>query len=134
MKCEQCQKNDATVVLSDKGQQQQLCSSCYNDLVSDEIGVSLEPQIERFSVKDYNGEIREFKIDQHLHPNGIYMEAAELIEIGYKFAVHGELDCNQTKLFNQLMEKVKRGVATSYVNEEIMPNKVADQGSIGWLS
>nr|WP_154676062.1 hypothetical protein [Bacillus dakarensis] len=38
---------------------------------------------------------RTFYVERPLDTEGIFLEAAENIEFGYKFAVHGELNCNQ---------------------------------------
>ena len=53
---------------------------------------------------------------------GIYLEASENIEFGYKFAVHGELDCNQIELLNKLIEKTRRGISEKHVETKVFPN------------
>ncbi|TMU83432.1 hypothetical protein FGG79_19685 [Bacillus sp. BHET2] len=54
-------------------------------------------------VYDYNGTRRNFMLQQRLYPNGIFLQAAEDLEYGYQFAVHGELECDQTELLEKLM-------------------------------
>ena len=50
------------------------------------------------------------------------MEATENIEYGYEFAVHGELECNQTELYERLVDKVKRGVSKRFIKVGEFPN------------
>jgi hypothetical protein len=56
------------------------------------------------------------------HPMGIYLEAAENIEFGYKFAVHGELNTNQLELLNELIEKTRKGLGEQHVKSGVFPN------------
>lgn len=66
-------------------------------MVSEEIGVMLETVPEEIVVNDFSGIRRNFTVQQRLYPNGIFLEATEDLEYGYMFAVHGELECNQTE-------------------------------------
>jgi hypothetical protein len=90
--------------------------------MAEELEVELDPQIETFSLKDYQGISRTFHVERRLHPIGIYLEASENIEFGYKFAVHGELDSNQMELLNKLIEKTRRGLAKQQVETRVFPN------------
>src|SRR5206468_1755534 len=49
-------------------------------------------------------------------------EALESIEFGYKFAVHGELGCDQQELLNKLMDKTRKGIAKQQVETGVFPN------------
>lgn len=120
-KCERCQDREATIILKEDWQER-LCDRCFNDMVSDEIGVRLEIMPEEIAVNDYYGTRRNFTIQQRLYPNGIFLEAAEDIEYGYQFAVHGELECNQKELFQKLVDKVKRGVSKRFTKVGEFPN------------
>lgn len=120
-KCERCQDREATIILTEDGQEQ-ICVICFNELVSEEIGVMLEPMPEEIVVNDYSGTRRIFTVQQQLYPNGIFLMAAEDIEYGYQFAVHGELECNQTELFQKLVDKVNRCVSKRYTKAGEFPN------------
>lgn len=66
------------------------------------------------------------------------MEAGENIEFGYQFTDHGELDSNQSKLFQRLVEKVQQGVATTHITTNVFPNgqlfeSIADDKVVGRL-
>ncbi|MCM3586987.1 hypothetical protein M3182_14710 [Mesobacillus maritimus] len=99
-----------------------LCTHCYNDLMAEELEIDLEPLPETFSMKDYKGVNRTFCVDRRIHPNGIFLEAEENIEFGYKFAVHGELDSNQQELLNKLIEKARKGTGEQQVETRVFPS------------
>ncbi|WP_404459777.1 hypothetical protein [Sutcliffiella horikoshii] len=86
------------------------------------MGINLDDMPEKFSVYDHSGTRRNFTNQQRLYPNGIFLEAVEDVEFGFQFAVHDELDCNQTALFQQLVDKVKSGVSRKYIKQGVFPN------------
>lgn len=90
--------------------------------------VKLNPLIEAFSVKDVDGNSRIFDIKQRLDSLGIFLEAEETVDYGYRFAVHGELDCDQKELLNRLIDKVKHGVKTSNLKHSHIPNGQQTEG------
>ncbi|MBU9711688.1 DUF7713 domain-containing protein [Evansella tamaricis] len=119
--CERCRRNEVKVVISNEEESHRYCVRCYNKEMEDVLELKLEAHPEFFIVPDSRGVRREFRINQHLHPMGISMEAEESIEYGYKFSVQGELDCNQAELFQQLVDKVKRGLAKTYIKNSVSP-------------
>ncbi len=120
-KCDRCGNREATIILTDVWQER-LCDRCFNEVVSDEIGVMLETMPEELEVTDHSGTRRIFTVQQRLHPDGLFLEATENIEYGYEFAVHGELECNQTELYERLVDKVKRGVSKRFTKVGVFPN------------
>ena len=62
------------------------CMDCHNELMEEELEVDLDQLAETFSLKDSQGVSRTFYVERRLGPNGIYLEAAENIEFGCKFA------------------------------------------------
>lgn len=121
--CVRCGKREGQIVMkSDSPFTEHMCFHCHNELMSEEINANLESQPESISIQDSQGISRHFKIVQRLLPMGIFIEAEETIECGYKFVVHGELDCDQSKLFQKLIEKIKQGVAVKHVKTESFPN------------
>ncbi|WP_156418737.1 DUF7713 domain-containing protein [Lentibacillus amyloliquefaciens] len=96
-------------------------------MVSTELGVDLEEQPESIVLKDPKGITRYFKVEQKLFHMGIRLQAEEAIEYGYQFAIHGELDCDQKQLFQELADKVKDGLARQYIEQGIFPNDQAYQ-------
>lgn len=73
-------------------------------------------------MKDYQDISRTFSVERRLYPTGLYIEAAEQIEFGYKFAVHGELDSNQQELLMKLMDKVRKGIGKQHIEAKAFPN------------
>ena len=120
-KCDRCGNRKATIILTDVWQER-LCDCCFNDVVADEVGVRLEPIPEDLEVTDHSGTSRMFTVQQRLHPDGLFLEATENIEYGYEFAVHGELECNQTELYERLVDKVKHGVSKRFTKVGVFPN------------
>jgi len=129
-KCDRCQDREATVIVTDDWQER-LCLSCFNEMVSEEIGVQLESMPEEIVVNDYSGTRRNFMVQQRLYPTGITLEAVEDIEYGYQFAVHGEIDCNQKELFQNLIEKVKCGVCQRFTEVGKFPSGQTYHSIIG---
>ncbi|WP_099354724.1 DUF7713 domain-containing protein [Fredinandcohnia onubensis] len=117
-RCEHCESNKVKIIFGSM----YLCNDCYNELMVEDLEVELEPLIESFSLKDYQGTSRTFSVERRLYPTGIFLEASENIEYGYKFAVHGELNCNQQELLNKLIAKARRGTSTQQVKNGVFPN------------
>ncbi|MCQ6282690.1 hypothetical protein [Bacillus sp. EB600] len=121
-KCEHCESNEAKVHFKIEATSMHLCTNCYNALMSEELEVDLVRLVDNFSLKDYQGISRTFHVERRLHPMGIFLEASENIEFGYKFAVHGELNCNQPELQSKLIEKVRKGIGEQQVETKAFPN------------
>lgn len=128
--CDRCHDREATIIVTGDGQER-LCVSCFNDMVSEEIGIQLEGMPEEVVVNDYTGTRRSFVIQQRLYPNGIFLQAVEDIEYGYQFAVHGEINCNQKELFQKLVEKVKHGVSKRFTEVGKFPSGQTYHSIIG---
>lgn len=109
------------MIISDESQER-LCFNCFNDMISEEVGVELDTVPDEIAVADYSGTKRTFIVQQRIYPNGIFIDAAEELDYGYQFAVHGELDCNQAELFQKLVGKVKRGISKRFTEPGMFPN------------
>lgn len=73
-------------------------------------------------ILDYQGVSRTFNVERRIYPNGIFLEASENIEFGYKFAVHGELNYNQQELLKKLIGKARKGTREQQVEANVFPN------------
>jgi hypothetical protein len=91
-------------------------------MVSEEVEVMLDAVPEEIAVYDSSGARRYLSVEQRLLPNGKFLRASEDKEYGYEFAVHGELGCNQTELFQKLADKVKHGVSKRFTEVGELPN------------
>lgn len=116
MMCETCKSQKAKVVFTHEDEQKGFCIDCYNNRLSKKLNIKLQSHSKDVSIPNYAGVSREFTITQRLDPVGIFMEATEKKEYGYKFAVHGELSCDQSDLFQQLLDKVKQGITRPLKN------------------
>ncbi|WP_139187732.1 DUF7686 domain-containing protein, partial [Bacillus tuaregi] len=121
-KCEHCGSNEVKVHLNGEDGSQLFCMECYNKFMAEELEIDLEPLIESFSLRDFQGNLRTFIVERRIDPIGIFLEAVENIEFGYKFAVHGELDSNQTDLLHKLMAKTRKGVEKQQIKTGVFPN------------
>jgi hypothetical protein len=124
-KCERCGSKEAKVNFNMLESSMNLCTNCYNKLMSEKLEVDLEPVIETFSLKDYQGISRTFFVERRIFPMGICLEATENVEFGYKFAVHGELNSNQSELLNKLIEKARKGIGEQQVESKVFSNDIA---------
>lgn len=120
--CEHCETTEAKVRLTMETTTLHLCSNCYNELMAEELEVELEQLIESFSLKDYQGISRNFNVERRINPMGLYLEATENTQFGYKFAVLDELYCNQQELLFKLIEKTRKGIGEHHVEAKVFPN------------
>ncbi|MCM3763916.1 hypothetical protein [Neobacillus niacini] len=120
--CERCELSEAKIRLHMESDSMHLCNDCYNELMAEDLDVTLQPLLETFSIKDYQGISRTFLVERRPDPMGIFLEASETIEFGYKFAVHGELDCDQQALLNKLIDKAQIGIGKQQVKSGVFPN------------
>jgi predicted ribosome-associated RNA-binding protein Tma20 len=121
-KCEHCGSYDARVSLAMEEKSMKLCLTCYNEIMSEELEVDVEPLVDSFSLKDYEGVSHTFNVERRIVPTGIFIEAVENIEFGYKFAVDGDLYCNQQELLNKLIEKARKGIREKQVETNFFPS------------
>jgi len=121
-KCEQCGTNEVKVHLNRELDSIYLCIDCYNMIMGEELEVDLEPLIDSFSAKDFQGKSRTFFVERRIAPEGICLEATENLEFGYKFAVHGELLSNQIELLNKLIAKTRKGISVQQIESDVFPN------------
>lgn len=120
--CERCKTNETKVRLEMETNYLFLCMNCYNALVAEDFDVDLEQLIESFSLKDYQGISRTFYVERRLFLMGMCLEATENTELGYKFAVLGEIYCDQQALLNKLIQKTQKGIRKQHVKKGIFPN------------
>ena len=123
-KCDHCASKQATIHFNSIGfgQEEVLCSNCFNEKLANELDVSLIDNPTLIIFKDKNQKSRHFYVEKMLFPTGISIEANENNAYGYRFAVHGKLDCDQNALFEQLFEKIQQGLSTTYVKQGEFPN------------
>lgn len=120
--CQTCHKVEDLIHLVDEGETLVYCGGCYNQWMSDELGVELKELAETLVLQDSSGEWRRFEVHRRLDPVGIFLEAREADEFGYQFAVHGELGVDQETLWQQLVDKITKGISNPYIERRTFPN------------
>ena len=118
MKCKDCRRDvlDYNVVrLTTDEEEVDLCSDCFNKRIENEYCIqTTKIGKTSLSLKDKNGNEHFFRINKLLTPTGYLLKAQEFIDDepkGYVFDVHGEIDCDQKKLEEELLRIVKKGLA-----------------------
>lgn len=121
IKCESCGINEAKIYLTGETSGN-MCKDCYNALMSKKLDVEVEQLIESFTIEDDEGTSRTFQVEMRIYPIGIYLEARENKDLGYLFAIHGELHENQRDLLKKLVEKVKNGIQEKQIETGTFQN------------
>lgn len=117
-KCDACQQQEVKINIASKHDTEALCVDCHNNRRVQETGVILENHPKALVVEDCEGGDRHFRIEQLFMHTGISLKAKEMNTYGYTFEVYGEPDCDQAGLFQQLIDKMKRGLSQKYLEEE----------------
>lgn len=99
-----------------------VCNHCFNAMMSERLGVKEERMIESFMMEDGEGNSRTFHVGMRIYPSGIFLEAKEDNDLGYEFAVHGELNENQQDLLKRLIGKVRKGICQKQVKTSAFPD------------
>jgi len=126
--CDVCKQRDARIRLTSEQEIKELCETCYNHLMELELAVNLDTIVQSFTAEDHEGHKRTFNVHRRLDPLGIFLKADENNTHGYRFAVHGELNCNQKELFNLLMDKVIQGINSPSLKLHRFPNGHHQEG------
>lgn len=119
-RCASCNKSEVKVLLVDRDETVRFCEKCYNEWMSDQLGLELKVEAEELVLQDEEGKWRKFGIHKHLSEEGLFLEAAEADEYGYQFAVHGELEEDQEILWKRLVDKVSEGISKRYIEEKAL--------------
>jgi hypothetical protein len=141
--CDSCGKDIAayeSVHLQDKQHPQLLCFRCFNRYAARRMGIDCpEPEIEDITLSDCRGHAHRFIIQNQLVPGGILIEAFEVkngCRGGYEFGVLGDFDDDQLKLFAELFERMRRGLARKHIEEGEFGRRISTgdtvRGRITW--
>lgn len=111
--CELCGREDAYIHFG----AEQICLFCYNEKMSEELGVQAESYPTGITIRDGKGQAHEFRLRKRLDPIGVIMEADEQGTGGYQFVADCELDGDQGALLLELIAKAERGMAEQYIEQ-----------------
>jgi len=91
-------------------------------MMATKLGIELPELSKTFIADDANGVKRIFEVERQITGTAILLTARERWELGYEFAVYGELDIDQHNLFKQLIEKTTRGLSETYLEKGKFPS------------
>lgn len=107
-----------------------LCGPCWNKFVSEKDGLDFETiELSPVTLRDCIGKSHEFHFFTHIVSTGLAINAYEIIEgerTGYEFSVLGAHDCSQSNLILDLYEKVKKGLAIKYLENNDLGRGIKD--------
>ncbi|MFC3210905.1 DUF7713 domain-containing protein [Planomicrobium okeanokoites] len=124
-KCQTCKKDESTIRYGEE----RFCLTCYNTLMTEELGVEATSYPKSLSIRDGLGEVHRYRLRKRLDPIGVIMEAEEQVEEGgYFFQLSGDIDCDQEKLLMKLLAKAEKGMAEAYVEEKLFEDETTYHG------
>ena len=110
-----------------------ICSDCFNKRIGRMYDIEIMKVKQRsFLLEDQSRNKHFFRVKKIIVPTGFLLKAQEFIDDepkGYVFDVHGEVDCDQIKLEDDLLKKVKEGLAyqsteKSDISGDVLKEKV----------
>ena len=121
---------------SDGSPSETICHNCWNKDTSEMLGIPFEKMyFETLTIKDASNKPHDFHIRRQIFPNGISFKALEVKDnefiTGYQFAVHGDVNCNQNELYEELVTKVQQGVSKQYLTTEDGNTRIKDMDAVG---
>ena len=143
-KCESCGamvRSFDTVNISSETKIKVLCSKCYNDSVSQYLGLDFQHvDFDPITLNDLDGIPHTFEFRTHIFGSEVSIEALEIRDgqpKGYEFAVFGDAEEDMLQLFRALFEKMKRGLGRKHIEEsEFTEYQITDgdtvRGRITW--
>ncbi len=124
-KCTACGKTVAPydgVFLTREKDQQYFCSNCYNDMLSQHLGVAFEnPSFEPVTIKDTDAISHTFHFRTRLLGDQVSIDALEILDDdkqGYEFAVLGDVEEDLFDLFKRLFERIKRALNRKHIEPD----------------
>src|SRR5437867_2937802 len=109
-----------------------LCGRCFNADVAKRAGLKdfEHVRFEPIGMTDASGRAHEFHFRAHLFGTGVALDAFELREghpAGYQFKVIGDPEDDLLALLGRLIEKMRRALAVTHVEESELGLQVTDR-------
>ena len=115
------------VKVEDTDRYKNICYNCVNNKIAFNLNVDFLPlRSKSVIMRDKEGEEHFFRLRKRIYSEGFVIEAVEFQEgnmKGYKFEVDGELECNQSELEDQMLNKIQKELFTKYIGEEVFFGK-----------
>ncbi|MGB9825989.1 MAG: DUF7713 domain-containing protein [Desulfofundulus sp.] len=105
-------------------------------MISELLGIKLDsPPVKRLQIKDCENRPHTFFIHHTLPPAGQQLRAFELNKEGhpdgYIFSVRGDWEEKMESLFEKLLQKIKAGLATKYLEDSDGEYRIKNREVVG---
>ena len=129
------------VYLSDERTNRFLCSKCYNETVSEIMGLNFDHlSFHPITLADKENENHTFHFQTRLIGDNVLIQALEIKDgkpKGYEFSVHGDAEDDLFYLFRKLIERVRRGLEQRHIEpSDLTPYRITGEdivrGHITW--
>ncbi len=143
-RCDSCGTKVPTydgVYLSGEHTNRYICSKCYNESVSEAIGLNFEHlSFHPITLADKDNENHTFHFQTRLFGENVLIQALEIQDCspkGYEFSIHGNADDDLFALFGKLVERMRRGLERRYIEpSDLTRYRITDKdivrGQITW--
>jgi len=142
--CDSCRTIVPTydgVYLSSEHTTRFLCSKCYNESISESIGLNFSHlSFHPITVADTNDENHTFHFQTRLFGDNVLIQALEIKDgepRGYEFSIHGDAEEDLFGLFAKLVERIRRALARRHIETtDLTRYRITDEnivrGHITW--
>jgi hypothetical protein len=129
------------VYLSNEHTHRFLCSICYNESISEAIGLDFDHlSFHPITLADRDDENHTFHFQTRLFGDNVLIQALEIRDgepRGYEFAIHGDAEEDLFGLFAKLLERIRRGLQRRHIEPgDLTRYKITDEdivrGHITW--
>jgi len=143
-RCSNCGTEVSTyegVYLSTADTTQFLCSKCYNESISEAIGLNFDHMsFHPIVLADRDGTDHTFHFQTRLFGDKVNIQALEIKEgepRGYEFSVHGDAEDDLFDLFAKLVDRLRRELQRKHIEpSDLTPYSITDEdivrGHITW--
>lgn len=142
--CDSCRTIVPTydgVYLSSEHTTRFLCSKCYNESISESIGLNFDHlSFHTITLADKNDENHTFDFQTRLFGGKVLIQALEIKDgepRGYEFSIHGDAEEDLFGLFAKLVERIRRALARKHIEtSDLTRYRITDEnivrGHITW--
>lgn len=142
--CDSCRTIVPTydgVYLSSENTTRFLCSKCYNESISESIGLNFNHlSFHPITLADKDDENHTFDFQTRLFGDKVLIQALEIRNgepRGYEFSIHGDAEEDLFGLFAKLVERIRRALARKHIETtDLTRYRITDEnivrGHITW--
>jgi len=143
-RCDNCQTLVAPydgVCLTSKDTTRFLCSKCYNESISESIGLNFNHiSFHPITLADKDDKNHTFHFKTHLFGDNVLIQALEIKDgepRGYEFSIHGDAEEDLFNILAKLIERIRRALARRHIEtNKLTRYQITDEnivrGRITW--